>query len=429
MTEAPAANTRALRLAAIVVIVGVLGTTLSQFQLIGLIPLKNLLKNELHADRASTSAFFFWMQFAWYFKPFAGIVTDAFPFFGTRRKSYMLVGSILTVACFVLLLFTPHQYGSLLTVCVALNVFMVVTSTVVGGYMVETAQAFQAPGRLTAVRNFVEQFSYVVAGPLGGFLGAISFGWTAAAGGAVMFLIVPTTILFLNEQRRKVDSKTLFDQAGKQLVKIGHAKTMWAAAAFSALFYFAPGFQTGLFFRQQDFLHLTTEGQGLMIFLNGSFGVLAATLYGTIGCRRFNLRKLLFVCIALGAASQYAYCFYTSVPHAYVIESFWGLGWTAADMALMDLAVRATPAGSEGLGFALMMSVRNLSIFGSDWVGSKAMDVYHLSFTRMMFIDGSISLIVVPLIFLLPGVIVDRKDSEQEAAHLPPASGRAAIEG
>ena len=67
-----AKSNQPLIFAAIVIIVGVLGTTLSQFQLIGLIPLKNLLKNELHAGRASTAAFFFWIQFAWYFKPFAG---------------------------------------------------------------------------------------------------------------------------------------------------------------------------------------------------------------------------------------------------------------------------------------------------------------------------------------------------------------------
>lgn len=419
---------KALLFAAIIVIVGILGTTLAQLQVLGQIPLKNLLKNVLHENQASTAAFFFWMQFAWYFKPFAGIITDAFPLLGTRRKSYMLIGALLTVASFIALVFTPHKYNDLLLVCTLLNVFMVVTSTVVGGYMVEAAQSFSAPGRLTAVRNFMEQFSVLVSGPLGGFLGAISFGWTAAAGGAIMFLIVPATIFFLNEQRKRIDSRKLLGEAGKQLKKVANAKTMWAAAAFSALFYFAPAFQTGLFYRQQNFLHLTTQGQGFMYLLNGSFGVLAATLYGTFFCRRFKLRTLLVVCLALGAASQYAYFFYNSLHHAYFIESFWGLGWTAADMSLMDLAVRATPAGSEGLGFALMMSVRNLSIFGSDALGSKLMVHFHLSFSTMMLMDGTISLLAVPFIFLLPGIIVDRKDSEEETDVVPAPGAEALIE-
>lgn len=420
-----AKSNQPLIFAAIIIIVGFLGTTLSQFQLIGLIPLKNLLKNELHADRASTAAFFFWIQFAWYFKPFAGIITDAFPLLGTRRKSYILIGSLLTVSCFIVLYFTPHQYNKLLVVCVAINVFMVITSTVLGGFMVETAQAFSAPGRLTAVRNFVEQFCFVIAGPLGGFLGAISFGWTAAAGGAIMFLVVPTTILFLKEQRRRVPSKELLDRAGKQLVKIANARTMWAAAGFSALFYCAPGIMTAVFYQQQNVLHMTTEGQGFLVFLNGVFGVLAAILYGTFGCRRFKLRTLLVCCLMLGAASQLGYYFYSTVHHAYVIESFYGLGWTLADVSLMDLAVRATPSGSEGLGFALMMSVRNLSLFGSDWVGSKLMETQHLQFHTLVLANGGISLLAVPFIFLLPALIVDRTDAGPEAATPAPALARA----
>jgi predicted MFS family arabinose efflux permease len=423
-----AKSKRSLLIATIVVAVGILGVTLPQFQLLGLIPLKNLLKNSLHQDRAATAAFFFWIQFAWYLKPFFGIITDAFPFLGTRRKSYMLIGAVLTVACFTMLLFTPHTYGKLLTVCVAINVFMVLTSTAVGGLMVETGQAFGSTGRLSSVFQFVTQFSFVVAGPVGGFLGAIAFGWTAGAAGAVMFLVVPVTILLLHERRRRVDSKQLLNDAGKQLRKIANAKTMWAAAAFSALFYCAPGIFTAEFYQQQNVMHLNTEGQGMLMLLQGVFGVISATLYGTFFCRRINLRWLLAVCIMVGAASQFGYAFYTTFHRAWFIDSFYGLGWTAADMALMDLAMRATPAGSEALGFSLMMSVRNLSLFGSDWVGSKAMDVYHLHLSTMATANALISLIAVPFVFLLPGFIVDRRDSVAEAEELHPAAGKIALE-
>ncbi|MGH9686369.1 MAG: hypothetical protein ACRD5K_04675, partial [Candidatus Acidiferrales bacterium] len=108
------ARKRELLYAVIVVFIGISAVTLAQFQAIGLIPLKNLLKNELHEDRAATAAFFFWMQFAWYFKPFFGIITDAFPFLGTRRKSYMIVGAVLCVGCFISLIFVPHRYNALL---------------------------------------------------------------------------------------------------------------------------------------------------------------------------------------------------------------------------------------------------------------------------------------------------------------------------
>jgi hypothetical protein len=100
--------------AAIVVVIGVLGTSLAQPQVLGRIPIQNLLKNELHVDRAANAAFFFWMGMAWYFKPFFGIITDAFPLFGSHRKSYMILGAIFGTLSWTGLYFTPHRYGALL---------------------------------------------------------------------------------------------------------------------------------------------------------------------------------------------------------------------------------------------------------------------------------------------------------------------------
>ncbi|HVB85767.1 MAG TPA: MFS transporter [Candidatus Dormibacteraeota bacterium] len=422
-------NKRELLYAFIVVFFGITAVTLSQQNAIGLIPLKNLLKNQLHVNRSATAAFFFWLGLAWYFKPFFGIFTDAFPFFGTRRKSYILAGSALSVVSFIALVYTPRQYGSLLAMCIAINVFMVITSTAVGGFMTEKAQALKSSGRFASVFQIAYQMAGVVGGPLGGILAAMAFGWTGVASAAIMFLPIPAAIFFLKEKRINVDSQKLLSDAKSQLRKIATAKTMWMAAGFSFLFYFAPGIQTALFYRQQNVLHMSTGQQGLMFFLNGIFAVLTATIYGTFAAKRWTLRKLLFWCIFAGALAQMAYAFYNSMDQAYVIESLWGLGWASADMALTDLYMRATPAGSEALGFSLMVSVRNLSLFGADWLGAKAMDTYHLHFSTMAIANGAVSLIALPFVFLLPGFIVDHKDSAAEAEAIPPPpAGKAVIE-
>ncbi len=419
---------RELLYAFIVVFLGITAVTLSQQNAISLIPLKNLLKNELHEDRTTTAAFFFWLGIAWYFKPFFGIFLDAFPFFGTRRRSYILLGSLLSVATFLGLIFTPHRYWPLMWMCVAVNVFMVITSTAVGGYMTEKAQAFKASGGFASIFQVAYQVSGVAGGPLGGILAGIAFGWTNAVSAAIMLLPIVAAIFFLRERRITVHSHQLVGEAGKQLVKIFKAKTMWIAAVFSFLFYFAPGIQTALFYRQQDVLHMSTDQQGLMLFLNGIFGMVTAAIYGMFAAKRWTLRKLLFWCILSGAIGQMCYAFYDSMHEAYVIECLWGLGWAAADMSLTDLYMRATPAGSEALGFSLMISVRNLSLFGADWLGAKAMDAYHLQFSTMAITNGAVSLIALPLIFLLPALIVDSKDLPAKALVINPDAGRTLVE-
>lgn len=402
---------KALTHASIVIFIGVLATTLGQTHVLARIPLQNLLKNELHASRATNAAFFFWIILPWYFKPIAGIVTDAFPMFGSRRRSYILTSTALAVLSWFALAVTPHEYNKLLSVALAINTFMVIASTVVGGYMVEIAQANAGSGRLTALRQFVQQGSYIISGPAAGFLASIAFAWTALACGGIMFLLVPVTFLFLHEKRNRLPSSELLDNARKQLVKIGTAKTMWAAAGLMALFYIAPGLTTAIFYRQQNDLHLNTQTQGYLQFLSGVCGVLAAVGYGFL-CRRFNLRRLLVWCLLFGTAANLGYIFYTSFARAQVIEGFNGFGYTLAELALMDLAVRATPAGSEGLGFSLMMSVRNLALFGTDWFGSKLLDTYHLAFNSLVMANAATTLIAVPLVFLLPLLIVGHKDAE-----------------
>ena len=408
---------RAFINAAILIVVGVLATTLAQPQVMARLPISNLLKNELHLERSATAAFFFLSGLPWYFKPLAGVLTDAFPLFGSRRKSYLLICTMIAVAAWAALYFTPHIYGRLLWMCILINTFMVGASTVVGAYMVETAQASSGSGRLTSIRQFVQECCRIVNGPAAGFLGSIAFGWTAVACGSVLFLLVPATLMLLQEQRTHVDAGRLLANAGVQLGRIGAARTMWAAAGLTALFYIAPGLSTALFYRQQNDLHMTTQAQGTLALVAGIGGICAALLYSQ-ACRRFRLRGLLTACLLAATVGHLMFLFYQTRTHALLIEAFNGFTFTLAELALMDLAIRATPAGSEGLGFSLMVSVRNFALFGTDWLGSTLLDRFHLPFSSLVLANAGTTLIAVPLVLILPGVLVRSRDAElyEEAA-------------
>ncbi len=403
----------AVRAAALVIAIGVLGTTLPQTQLLGRIPIQNLLKNLLHVDRATNAAFFFWVGIPWYLKPLFGIVCDAFPLFGTRRRHYLLIGAGLATLAWFALAITPLRYEPLLMVSLVINFAMVIASTAMGGYMVEVAQSSASSGRLTSVRNFVQQFSFVVMGPLGGYLASVAFGWTPISCGLIVFLIVPVTLAFMRERPHRTDSSAVLSTLRLQIRQIFQAKAMWGAAGLAALFYFAPGIQTATFYRQQNLLHLSTQGQGFLVLLQGVFGIGASVLYGTFLCRKFTLRTLVVVCLLFGTAANLVYLFYDTVPLARGIESFWGFGFTLAELAMMHLMVRATPAGSEALGFALLFSVRNLCYFGGDWFGSYLLDQYHLRFSTLVLANAATTLIAVPLSLLLPLALVNVRDRSQ----------------
>jgi predicted MFS family arabinose efflux permease len=296
------------------------------------------------------------------------------------------------------------------------NLATVVTSTALGGYMVEAARATAGAGRLTSLRNLAMQFSYLVAGPAGGLLGAVALGWSALACCSITFLIVPVAWRLVHEPFQQPARAGLVHDMGLQLRAMMRARTVWAAAALAALFYVAPGLNTPLFYLQQNTLHLSTQDQGYLVFLNAGGGMLAAVLYGFFAARRFQLRSLLPGCLLLSVVVTLGYLFYDSYVHAQAIELVNGAGGTLGEIAVMHLAVRATPEGSEALGFAVLMAVRNFFMWGSDWLGSALLENVHLHFDTLVYINAGTTLLAVPLALALPKAIVGARDSAEGAA-------------
>src|SRR5215831_9122002 len=109
---------------------GAFATTMAQPNVIGRLPLRLLLKNDLHFNAQAVAAFTLYATFAWNVKPLAGVLSDAFPLFGTRRRHYMLLGSGLSALCWLLTGVVPRSYWPLLLTTFGANAFMVIASTV-----------------------------------------------------------------------------------------------------------------------------------------------------------------------------------------------------------------------------------------------------------------------------------------------------------
>src|SRR6185312_15966857 len=273
------------------------------------------------------------------------------------------------------------------------------------------AQANAASGRLTALR-FAVQYACIIVGALaGGWLATLWFGWTALACAAVLFLIAPTALIFLKEEPVRADAPAIIAEAGRQLKRIFTAGPMWAAGGLIALFYIAPGFTTALFYRQQNELHMLPPAQGLLSTAAALSGVAGAITYA-FACRRLKLRALMMIALALATVTTLGYVFYDSVQRAYAIATVNTFCEAMATTALVDLSVRATPRGSEGLGYALMISINNLARLGTDFLGSTMLDKLHLPFSTLVLINAATTAIAVPLVMLMPAVLVMRRETD-----------------
>jgi len=400
---------------------GAFVTTLAQPGVIGRLPLQLLLKNQLHFTAQNLAAFMLVATFAWNVKPLAGILSDAFPLFGTRRRHYMLLGAGLAAVCWLLMGIVPRSYLPLLLAAFGANAFMVIASTVMGGLMVEAGQKYGISGRVTSIRQALQSAVSLGNGILGGYLAAVAFGWTAGIATALLLVLAVTTFFVLTERRAAVRDRDVLKNASHELATLVTSRTLWASGLFLALVYISPGFTTPLLYLQTDTLGFTTQYIGLMESIEGGAGLLGALVYGIV-CRRFNLRQLLTAAIALNAAMTLLYLRYghTSAPFIHAIVGF---AVICSELALMDLAVRSTPPGCESLGFALMMSARNFALGGSDVLGSWLVDSRHWVFHELVWLNAGTTALILFFIPFLPRAVMNRTDGDataDRADSLPP---------
>lgn len=378
------------------------------------LPLKFLLKNQLHLDADAMALFFAIGKFSNYVKPVAGIFTDALPIFGTRRRHYLLISLFVCGLSWLLLGWVPREYGPLLAVFGLVYVGIVVSSTAMGGVMVETGDRFGASGRLSAQRIGIFRIVALIGGPLGGWLATREFGYTTGLVAGLHFLLIPLFYAQLREPRVATKDVQALQALKKQIKVLTTSRTLWSAAGLVFLIELAPGFGTPLFYYQTEVLHFSPAFLGTLKMVGGACGVVGAIVFNRL-CPRVALRPLLILGLFVHAAAALLHLDYRSPNSAIIISGLYEAAQTLALLPLYDLSMRATPKGSESLGYCLMMSIWNIALALSDVLGAR-MFTLGVSFNTLVWLNAITTLLVLFALPMLPRALVDRRDGELAAA-------------
>src|SRR6201999_1656166 len=105
-------------------------------------------------------------------------------------------------------------------------------------------------------------------------------------------------------------------------------------------------------------------------------------------CRKLSLRAIIIGSILVHAVGTLAYFWYNTPQTAMAVTAIYGMTYTLSMLPVYDLATRATPRGSEAIGYAVMMSVWNFTNKFSDWSGSMLQDNFHLTFQHLIMINA-----------------------------------------
>lgn len=394
---------------AVLISVAAVATGLTQPTSIGRLPFTHILKDQLGFGPAAIAAFMGMISFPWFFKPVAGLLSDAVPFLGTKRRHYVLFGSALAALGWLVLPLIPHRYWLLVFAGIAINVLLMLASTAVGGLLVESGRSTGAMGRLTAARIGAQGLVETAQDPLGGLLVSYGVGVMSVTGAVVTASLFPVAYFLLKEKRVSIRREHVLRNAGGEIKALLSTKSALLAIAAMALFFFAPGFVTVQSFRQLNTFGLSYKSIGLLGGIGGIFGIVAAGLYAFL-CRLWPLWNLIFVALLLNGASNFLYLLYSkNFGTDAFIDGQSGFFWTLCVLVLYDLAARAVPAGSEAMAYGLFVSLSALFWRGSDYVGSLLAE-RGLEFWKLVTLNSATTLCVLALLPFLPAALKTARD-------------------
>ena len=400
---------------ALIMGLGMFASTFAQTGVLGLYPFRFLLKDQLHEGPFRVALFLQLAAMPWNLKIIAGIVCDGLPLFGSRRRYYLLLSTLLSGLLWLAVACVPPAFAPLVLMVTIMNIALVFVSTVAGGLLVEGGQAFQASGRLSAWRVVAMNVGSLGI-PLGAFIATRSLAVTAMAAALPLFVVCAITFFHYREERVERPNPRVWTGIRGQLKIAVRSRALWATAGLLFLVQFAPGFSTPLMFYQTDNLHFSESTIGVLTLVDAIAGIMGAFVYGYF-CRRFSLRPLLFGGILFTGLISLLYLGYNDFRSALLIEAAYFFSYALVQMPFFDLAVRATPKGSEALGYSIIISVWNWGWLCSDLVGSALYENKHCSFKQLVWLNAATTLIVLVAVPFLPKLLVDRREEES-----PPAS-------
>jgi predicted MFS family arabinose efflux permease len=362
-------------------------------------PIFFLLKDGLRLSAARTATFLAIVSVAWNIKPLYGLISDFFPLFGYRRKSYLLLTTALAAGGWYLLGWqAAYAYAPTLVILMLCGLGLAFSDVLCDAVMVETGKPLGMTGRFQAIQWGAINTASILAGIGGGWLSEhVSYQRTFLLVSAFPLISLAAAALCLREARTRYDPEVVRETARAVRSAIG-SRPLWVAAAFIFLWNFSPSFGVPLEYHLVDTLGFSKIFLGVLDSLGSAAAIVGAAVFGKI-CRRMSLRRLLNVSVAIGMASTFAYWGLAGRWSAIGLTLGTGAISMIAALATYDLAARSCPDRAEGTFFAALMSIANIGTAGSAFVGGRLYD--WLGLNPLILVSGLTTAacwLIVPLI-------------------------------
>jgi MFS family permease len=355
----------------------------------------------------------------WLIKPVYGMISDFLPLFGRRRISYLVLASgVATVAGATVGFTSTREYWPLLVLFTAMGVGLAFTDVLADALMVENGRRLNLTGAFQSVQWASIYTSSVLVGIGGGWLAHhrhLAGAFLLAA--CFPLLTLAAGLVVVREPRARADRAALLERV-RAVREALRAREVWLVAGFIFFFMFSPSFGPGFLYYQTDRLGFSQQFIGTLGALQALGSVLGAVTYAPLS-RRWPLRRRINVAIGLSAVSVLVYLLYRGAGSAVVIDFAYGWVYMVTTLAFLELAAKVCPPHIEGTFFALLMSIYNAGMQGSQWAGGHLYDA--IGFERLVLISTVTTALVWLIVPLVPIDAIEARSRAEAAAAAPVA--------
>ncbi len=334
-------------------------------------PTKSLLRSwGLGAEEIA--GFMLVVGFPWYIKPFFGLFTDFMPILGSRRKSYLLLSTMVAALGLILagVMDLPHGSTTLLMILLLLPCAGVAfTDVVADALMVEKGQPLGLTGRLQSVQWGALYTAGILTGVIGGFLSEHKLqqlGFIIC--GALTLVTFTIALLVVKEDRTaKIDAASAKATLRVTWSTIRNGYIV-PVAIFLFLLNFNPFSSDVLYVHMTEAMGLSEQFVGNTYSVGSVASILGCVVYGAVA-PRIKLRPLIHISLVTMVLCSLGYWGLSGEVSAMVIAALVGFFYMITTLVQLDMAARYCPPESAGTVFALLMSLSNLSVSLSSRVG------------------------------------------------------------
>lgn len=396
-----------------------------------------LLKDELHMQPSTMGLWVALGQSPWLIKPVWGFLSDAFPLFGYRRRSYLILVNLAgAVGWMGLSVFTSGPISAL-TFLVLTNFGLAFGDVIVDAIVVGMArkESAERSGSLQSLCWGSRAVGSIGSAWWSGKLVEL-LGPRAVVGLAAVFpLAVTFTGCLISEEKvtetvhqkligRRSQAKALLINQSKALWSALRLRSIWSPAVFIFFWSAAPTAGAAMFFFMTDSLKFTPEFLGRLQLFQGLAELLGVVVYNRF-LKAVPLRKVLGWTLVLGTVSGMTQLILVTGVNRRLgmSDKLFALGDSVfiqalhriALMPVFVLSARICPEGVEATLFATLMSIGNASMSTSAALGSGLTAALGVKSGKLGNLPLLVTICTLSRLFALPmlGMLPSTLDAEE----------------